>query len=370
MKCLLVDDLEDNLLVLSALLGGQDVQLLLARSGREALELLLTNEVALALVDVQMPEMDGFELAELMRGAERTRNVPIIFVTAGNRDQQRVFKGYDLGAVDFLFKPVEPHILQSKTKVFFELHRQRQLLNKQLTERTETLRTNEMFMAILSHDLRNPLNSMLAGAELVRRLSSDEKALRAVERILRSGQRMADIISSMLDLTRARLGGGIALALAPCDLSEVAKQVVTEHQPEPPHPGITLHQEGDLNGVWDRGRLAQVLSNLIGNALSHGLPSEAVRIQLDGQAADRVRLRVSNAGAMPESIRARVFDPFSRAAERHGTDKGLGLGLYIVEQVVLAHGGSVGIVDDVAGQTTFAVELPRQASANQPHAAH
>ena len=106
MKCLLVDDVEDNLHVLVTLLADQGVELLCARSGRAALELLLEHEVALALVDVQMPEMDGFELAELMRGSARTRDVPIIFVTAGSRDQSRVFKGYELGAVDFLFKPI------------------------------------------------------------------------------------------------------------------------------------------------------------------------------------------------------------------------------------------------------------------------
>ena len=103
-KCLLVDDLEENLLALSALLRRDDVEMLKARSGAEALELLLVHDVALALLDVQMPEMDGFELAELMRGSERTRHVPIIFVTAGARDQQRVFKGYEAGAVDFLLQ--------------------------------------------------------------------------------------------------------------------------------------------------------------------------------------------------------------------------------------------------------------------------
>src|SRR3569833_2625323 len=123
-KCLLVDDLEENLLALSALLQRPDLEILTARSGREALELLLVHDVALSLLDVHMPEMDGFELAELMRGSERTRNVPIIFVTAGARDRYRQFKGYDSGAVDFLYKPIEPHILQSKADVFFRLFRQ------------------------------------------------------------------------------------------------------------------------------------------------------------------------------------------------------------------------------------------------------
>src|SRR6202790_822085 len=97
-KCLLVDDLEENLLALSALLQRQDVEILTARSGSEALELLLVHDVALALLDVQMPEMDGFELAELMRGSERTRDIPLIFVTGGTRESHRLFKGYDLGA--------------------------------------------------------------------------------------------------------------------------------------------------------------------------------------------------------------------------------------------------------------------------------
>src|ERR1700750_1651818 len=170
-KCLLVDDLDENLVALSALLNADDVELLEARSGAEALELLLIHDVALAFLDVQMPEMDGFELAELMRGSERTRQVPIIFVTAGARDQHRLFKGYESGAVDFLFKPIEPHILQNKADVFFQLHRHKQQLAHELREKTETLRLNEMLTAVLSHDLRSPLNAVLTSAVLIPRRS-------------------------------------------------------------------------------------------------------------------------------------------------------------------------------------------------------
>jgi len=125
---LLVDDLEKNLVAMEALLRGPGLRVLMARSGDEALELLLTNEVALALVDVQMPGMDGFELAELMRGSERTKHVPIVFVTAGAEDRKRQFQGYDSGAVDFLYKPIEPHILTNKIAVFVALFRQKQAL--------------------------------------------------------------------------------------------------------------------------------------------------------------------------------------------------------------------------------------------------
>jgi two-component system sensor histidine kinase/response regulator len=147
-KCLLVDDLEDNLLALSALLERDDVELLTARSGSEALELLLEHDFALAFLDVQMPDMDGFELAELIRGSDRTRHVPLIFVTAGARERQRVFKGYESGAVDFIYKPIEAHILQNKADVFFQLYRQRQQIAHELQERTETLRCSRMILEI------------------------------------------------------------------------------------------------------------------------------------------------------------------------------------------------------------------------------
>ncbi len=143
-----------------------------AQSGPEALELLLVHDFALAFLDVQMPDMDGFQLAELMRGSERTRHVPIIFVTAGAREAQRVFKGYESGAVDFIYKPIEPHILKNKADVFFQLYRQRQQLAQELKERTETLRLNEMFSALLAHDLRNPLSAIVASAQLLKRRST------------------------------------------------------------------------------------------------------------------------------------------------------------------------------------------------------
>lgn len=130
-KFLLVDDLEANLLALSGLLRRDGVELLQARSGREALELLLVHDVALAIIDVQMPVMDGFELAELMRGATLTRHVPIMFLTAGTRDNQRRFRGYEAGAVDFLYKPIEPEILRSKADIFLELYRQREEIARQ-----------------------------------------------------------------------------------------------------------------------------------------------------------------------------------------------------------------------------------------------
>lgn len=365
MKCLVVDDVEDNQLVLSALLSGSGVEILCASSGREALELLLEHDVALALLDVQMPEMDGFELAEIMRGTERTRQVPIIFVTAGARELHRMFQGYELGAVDFLFKPIEPHVLQSKVNVFLQLYRQRQELAEQLQQLTQTLRMNEMFTAILSHDLRNPLNAVLTGAEVLLRTVQDDMSRKVVERIRSSGLRMSGLVNDTLDLARARVGGGIVLDCQPTDLGELTERLVAEHEVDPNASRVSVELRGDLRGKWDPARLAQALSNLVGNALEHGAGGEPVLVSVDGDDPRVVTIRVSNAGTVPPSVRARIFDPFG-SRERPSTKSGLGLGLYIVQQVVLAHGGTIELEADDGVRTSFRLELPRRRTENPP----
>ena len=358
MKCLLVDDLEENLLALSALLRRQDVEILTARSGREALELLLVHEVALALLDVQMPEMDGFELAELMRGTERTRQVPIIFITAGSRDQHRVFQGYESGAVDFLFKPIEPHILQSKADVFFQLYRQKQQLARELHEKTETLRMNEMLTAALSHDLRSPLNAVLTSAALIERRSTETPVQEIAGRIVSSGRRMSRMIEDMLDMARARLAGGIPLKREPADLGALIDRVVSEIQVAHPDRRIEVKQAGNLGGSCDAERLAQVASNLLGNALQHGEPEGLVRVTVDGRRPEEVVLKVENTGTIPSDLLPQLFDPFRGAQRQTGRSEGLGLGLYIVQQIVIAHGGSVE-VESGERTTLFVVRIPR-----------
>jgi two-component system, sensor histidine kinase and response regulator len=358
LKCLLVDDLEENLLALAALLQRPDLEILAARSGREALELLLVHDVALAFLDVQMPEMDGFELAELMRGSERTRQVPIIFVTAGARDQHRLFKGYESGAVDFLFKPIEPHILQNKADVFFQLHRHKQQLAHELREKTETLRLNEMLTAVLSHDLRSPLNAVLTSAVLIQRRSTEQPVKDTAARILSSGKRMSRMIEDMLDMARARLAGGIPLKREGAELGTLVDRVVGEVQAAFPERRVEVYKTGDLNGNWDGERLAQVVSNLLGNALQHG-EADAVTVNVDGTRAEVVTVTVSNSGTIPADLLPELFDPFRGSQRQTGRAEGLGLGLYIVQQIVVAHGGSVEVRSGENNRTTFTVSIPR-----------
>ncbi len=359
-KFLLVDDTEENLVALDALLRHDGLELLKARSGPEALELLLAHDVALAILDVQMPDMNGFELAELMRGAERTRHVPIIFLTAGARDPHRVFKGYEAGAVDFLFKPVEPHVLKSKAEVFFELHRQK-------AELARDLQMNEMFVGILGHDLRTPLSSIMTGAQLLQRQVADPGQLKTLRRMLSSAGRMRDMIDQLLDLTRARLAGGAGMAAErqPVDVAELVARVVEELRPTAGERLLTIAASGDAHGAGDTTRLLQVFSNLLSNAIHHGTPGTPIAVTVEG--GDEIRVIVRNEGAIPPELLPRIFDPFRGARTKAGS-RGLGLGLFITQQVVEAHGGRIRVDSSPTAGTAFTVTLPRAAGAPRSRA--
>jgi two-component system sensor histidine kinase/response regulator len=352
-KALLVDDTPDNLVALEAMLRRDGLELLTARSGSEALELLLVHEVAIALLDVQMPEMDGFELAELMRGAARTRHVPIIFLTAGSRDPRRVFKGYESGAVDFLYKPIELHVLRSKVDVFFELARKRQ-------ELANALRLNEMFVAILGHDLRNPLNALSAGTALLQRQLDDPKQQRTLQRMESASQRMTDMIEQLLDLTRGRLADGVGFLRVrkPIEVGALVRQAIDELAATHPEREVVFEAEGDGSTAGDPERLLQLFSNLVGNALGHGERSGIVSVRVTGDAQDVV-VAIRNRGVIPSETLPTIFEPF-RSRPQSSSARGLGLGLYISQQIALAHDGEIRVASTPSDGTVFTVRLPKR----------
>jgi signal transduction histidine kinase len=358
-KFLLVDDAEENLVALEALLRRDGLEVLKAHSGAEALELLLVHEVALAFLDVQMPDMDGFELAELMRGAARTKHVPIIFVTAGARSPQRIFKGYESGAVDFLFKPIEPLVLKGKADVFFELYRQRK-------ELANALRLNEMFVGILGHDLRNPLGAIILGAQLLERQLSDEKQLRTLKRITTAGQRMTDMIEQLLDLTRARLAGGLGFLRARkrVDMTNLVQRTVEELRGAHPQKDIQIEVSGDCATRGDGDRLLQLFSNLIANAIHHGAPDSSVLVRVRGGPSE-LSVQVQNQGVIPPALLPTIFDPF-RSGHTTTKSRGLGLGLFISQQIAVAHGGTIEVESNEATGTVFTVRIPRTAAGSRP----
>jgi two-component system sensor histidine kinase/response regulator len=349
---LAVDDVPDNLDVLEALLASTGLRVLRASSGKEALELLLRHEdIAVALLDVQMPEMDGFELAELMRGAERTRHVPIIFLTAGAPEASRLFRGYEAGGVDFLFKPLDIPLLRSKVNVFIELFRHRQALAVQLEEHRQLVRMSELLFGVLGHDLRTPLSAIVTSAEVLRmRTRGDETTQRVVSTIQSASSRMTRLIAQLLDFGAARLGN-LPINPRATSLDELCEVAIGELRDR--HT-FEVHESGDCRGTWDPDRLLQVLSNLLGNAVQHG-DEQPVRVRLCGTEAEHVIVEVANVGTLPDDIAATLFTPFVTS---NASTRGTGLGLYIVDQIVKAHGGAVnGRSED--GWTIFTVRMPR-----------
>jgi two-component system sensor histidine kinase/response regulator len=358
---LAVDDLEQNLLSLEAVLDRPDICLLKATSGSEALELLLKEPVALALIDVRMPGMDGFELAELMRGSPRTRDVPIIFLTAGERSENRMFRGYEAGAVDFLHKPFDPHVLRSKVDVFVKLWRQQAQLAEQLEALQEALRLNEMFTAAMGHDLRSPLNAILLNAQLIARIGTEPTVLDISTRIRNSGRRMSQMIEQLLDMARIR-AGSMTLSLDDADLHQIVQPILEEVRQVSARE-VRLQVHGDTQGVWDGTRIGQVLANLIGNAAQHGEESQPITVVVDGRRADAIEISVANAGAIREDLLPHIFEPFRSI----GSSKDrIGLGLYIVRELTRHHGGQVSVRSSRETGTEFRIELPRTTHAAGP----
>jgi PAS domain S-box-containing protein len=229
---------------------------------------------------------------------------------------------------------------------------------RDITERKRAEQFRDRLVGIVSHDLRSPLQSITLATELLlRREDVPATALSGVRRIARSAERMSRMITDLLDFTRARVGGGIPLRRQHTRLVELVRATLEELEVTHPDRVVLTHGRGPHAGEWDPDRLAQVVSNLVGNALQHGARDTPVQVALREEGSEVV-LTVTNQGApIPEALLPHVFDPFQRAAD--SGREGLGLGLYIVEQIVQAHGGTIAVCSSAAAGTTFTVRLPR-----------
>lgn len=356
---LVVDDIAQNLVAAEAVLAQPGIVILKVSSGAQALELLLTHEVALALIDVQMPQMDGFELAELIRGSERTRSIPLIFLTAASREPSYSFRGYEAGAVDFLCKPIDVKALQSKVAVLVQLYQQKRELSAQLDELKHALHLNELFTAVLGQHLRTPLSVVMNGAMLLPMMSDHPKVIVTAQRIESSAKRMARMVDRLLDLARVH-SGTMELRSSTHDYLALARAIVEEFETAGQAPRVELSSVGELHGQCDAGLLSQVISNLLCNALTHGEAGTPVQLAIDGRDADSIELRIANRGVIPVALLPTLFEPFPQAGEKRRTGQGLGLGLYTVNMFVKAHGGTVELSSTPTQGTLATVRIPRQ----------
>ncbi|WP_454911402.1 hybrid sensor histidine kinase/response regulator [Stutzerimonas chloritidismutans] len=383
---LIVDDLPENLLALDALLQAPGVRVHQAESAEQALELLLRYEFALAILDVQMPGMDGFQLAELMRSTERTKQIPIVFVSAAGRELNYAFKGYESGAVDFMQKPLDAHAVRSKVSVFVDLYRGRKRLARQLealersrreqevlldelrstqAELEDAVRMRDDFMSIVSHELKTPLNTLILEVQL-RKLQlsrnnftafSEERLRNMVDKDERQIQSLIRLIDDMLDVSRIRTGK-LSIRPSRTDLSQLVGNVVENFSAQMEACGCELRLERNepIAGVWDAFRIEQVLANLLTNAMRYGA-GKPVQVSVTSCTEGAcIEVRDHGIGISPKSLE-RIFCQFERAEGSEGS-AGLGLGLFIADQIVRAHNGRIQVQSEEGQGSQFRVLLP------------
>jgi two-component system, sensor histidine kinase and response regulator len=339
---LLVDDVEANLLALEAQLGHLNCELIRATSGNDALRQLLKREYAVMLLDVQMPDMDGYEVARYARSNPHTREVPIVFVTAMLETEEDILRGYGTGAVDYLFKPINPYVLRSKVQVFLDLYLSRHKLALEIEANERSLADLEAFNYSVSHDLRAPLRSLDGYSRAllednVEKLDAQSKHY--LERTRSAAQRMSQLIDDLLRLTRI---SRVTLSRQPTDLVELARSIMAELaevEPARRFEFVTC-ERAPVEG--DTGLLRIALENLLRNAWKFTQKNPQARIEFGTRAvngASAFFVADDGAGFDPR-FADRLFMPFQRL--HTGSDfEGTGIGLAIVHRILGHHGGRI-----------------------------
>ena len=374
-KILLVDDRPENLLVLENILEDPELEFYKATSGNEALGLVLGNDFALVLLDVQMPGMDGFEIAELMRGIEKTKHIPIIFVTAISKEEKHIFKGYEAGAVDYLFKPLEPEILKSKVKVFLELYKQKILLQKQAQELKQKMQelsiaqkaaeaanvAKSAFLANMSHEIRTPMNAIIGMADLLWETSLTQEQSEYVRIFRAAGKNLLNLINDILDLSKVE-AGHLELVQKDFNFKESLEKTM-EFLAVPARAKDLLLSCQVMPGVpdfvvGDQNRLQQILVNLLGNAIKFTEKGEvALRVEqlpTEGEVG-WIKFSVSDTGiGISKEKTEIIFESFTQA-ESSTTCKfgGTGLGLTISKKLVEAMGGRIWVESEIGKGSNF-----------------
>ena len=385
---LMVDDQPAKLLSYRAILDELGENLITAASGREALELLLKHEIAIVLMDVSMPEIDGFELAAMIRQHPRFQKTAIIFVSGVHLTDLDRLKGYEAGAVDYIPVPVIPEILRAKVSVFADLYRKTRLLeglNEELERRVEertaeleaatareraarlaaeaATRARDEFLSVAAHELKTPVTGVRAISQLlVRRMQKRDISeypwlSDGLVTIDQQSDRLSRLIGQLLDISRLDRDDNV-LDRGETDLSELLTRLVAAFRARSDKHRFVLTTSDALVAEVESTSIEQVISNLLDNAIKYS-PDGGI-IEVEAQRVDELhaRLAVRDHGiGIPPEKRGEIFERFYRA---HSDDhrSGLGLGLYISRQIVELHGGKITVEFPPDGGTRFEVLLP------------
>lgn len=373
-KILVVDDKRENLFALNKLLQAVQVEVFQALSGVEALDLALEHDFCVAIVDIQMPEMDGYELVELLRSNEVTAALPVIFVSAIFSDEYHHRKGYEAGAVDFLSKPFVPEILLSKVRVFIDLYQQRQALQEANLILTSLNADKDRFFSIISHDLRSPFNALLGNAQFLAGSIDklDRQDIRDMSQsIYRSAQGVFNLLNSLLVWARLQQDGGMPYCPEAVELRNVAGEALAVLEQAAVQKKINLSNTIEP-GCWvqaDRSMLETVVRNLVSNALKFTPAGGQVIVsgyQNGAQDSSSViKVSVQDTGIGMSLADVEKLFKINSSHSTPGTEKepGSGLGLIICKDMVERNGGQISILSQVGQGTTVEFTVPVAAQA-------
>ena len=362
-RVLLVDDVEANLVALEAQLSKLSCELVRARSGNEALRLLLQREFAMMLLDVQMPGMDGYEVARYVRQNPDTQELPIIFMTAMDGSEENTLRGYSAGAVDFLFKPINPDILFGKVRVFLELYRSRLKLANEVEAHKATVAELEAFNYSVSHDLRAPLRPLAGFSQVLLQNYGDvldTKAKDYLNRIRAAAQRMSQLIEDLLQLSRM---GRSTLTTTSLDLVPISDSIVSELRQADPERHVEYRTAPEAKAEGDPHLLRIALENLLRNAwkFTQGVDRAVIEFGTREEGEQLICYVRDNGAGFDPAYTNKLFQPFARlhsTAEFEGT----GIGLAIVQRIIHRHGGRVSAMGEPGRGATFSFTLSRRKS--------
>ncbi len=300
-------------------------------------------------------------LVAALEAQEPWSDIPVLFLSEArsNRPPSVVPALLERANITILQRPLTIQLFLSGVRSAVRARRRQYQMRDLYRDLERAVQLGDLFVGILGHDLRTPLGAIKMGAELIVRGSEDARALRSAGRILTSADRMTRMIEQLLDFARVRQGRGLQLKVTFANFEEISRQVLQELGDANPQARFELSVSGNLMGNWDPDRLAQVVSNIVGNAVQHGAPGNPIRVELDGTEAGVVRLRCRNSGAIAAEALPSLFEPFTRSPRMRTGQKGLGLGLFIAREIARAHGGDIAVQSD--GATTFEITLPREA---------
>ena len=350
-KILLVDDKPDNLFVLENILEGPELDLVKATSGNDALELVLEHEFALILLDVQMPGMNGYETAVLLRGFDKTCHIPIIFITAINKEEKYIFKGYQSGAVDYLFKPVHPEILKSKVEVFLNLYRQQKMLEQQALELKNVNNELNDFASIISHDLKAPLRAIRSLANWIAEDYADkldDEGKEQIKMLIGRVTRMNELIDGVLQYSRV---GRIREKVEAVDVNRVLSEVIDLIVP-PEH--ITIDIENKMPTIYfEKTRITQVFQNLIGNAVKYMDKTKGIiKVGCVGENGNWKFHISDNGPGIDDKHFTKIFQIFQTLNPRDEIDS-TGVGLTIVKKILEMYGQKIWLESTPGSGSTF-----------------